>query len=280
MTNLDTAAAELAELLAKLNQFSIGHAFKYGHGGICGEAEAAISKLLTDRAQMKAELAELRKAVTPVKDDQDQALADAVRDAMKRLCGDEIDMELELAAQHIECGRLVTCDPFIYQIEHSEMKARIAALEGENERLRKPLFGLLTIADAPADMPNGPINPGDLARKGVAKLAFGLMELLPEIRQALASPTIPHQTPSPIGLTGSLMESPMTAADIAKGLTLKQREALINSRRLIIDGYPSVPTEPSWQPWPDGVIYYDWSMSGALSELGLQVRAILEGEKA
>jgi hypothetical protein len=156
-TSTDEIAERLAELLAKVsagdwyvNEIDVGyissaepradialldgwpidceHEQEANKRFICF-AKNSVPALLTERAEMKAELATLREAIRPVKTDQDQQLASAVRDAMKRLCGDEIDMELELAAQHIENGRIVNCSDFAFQIENDEMKARIAAME-------------------------------------------------------------------------------------------------------------------------------------------------------
>ena len=80
------------------------------------------------------ELAALRKAVVPVVDDEDRKLAQAVRDANVRLLeGDDFDMELELAAQHIEAGRITTCGNFGYQIENDRLQAELAALRSAQQ---------------------------------------------------------------------------------------------------------------------------------------------------
>lgn len=80
------------------------------------------------------ELAALRKAVVPVVDDEDRKLAQAVRDANTRLHqGDDFDMELELAAQHIEAGRITTCGTFGYEIENDRLQAELAAIAAATE---------------------------------------------------------------------------------------------------------------------------------------------------
>lgn len=80
------------------------------------------------------ELAALRKAVVPVVDDEDRKLAQAVRDANARLHqDDDFDMELELAAQHIEAGRITTCGTFGYEIENDRLQAELAALRSAQQ---------------------------------------------------------------------------------------------------------------------------------------------------
>ena len=112
----------------------------YGHNEqyLTHEEVAAFEFAVNSAIQMPAtldELATLRAAVVPKMMCDDQVLADAVRAAARALNPHGTDMELELAAQHIEAGRITTCDPFFYQIDNERLEAENKALRAADKWL-------------------------------------------------------------------------------------------------------------------------------------------------
>jgi hypothetical protein len=73
----------------------------------------------------------------------------------------------------------------------------------------------------------------------------------------------------------------MTPAEIAKGLTKAQREALLGAADLMSShgGYSFLTVQHTGEPWPEGIAQFLTLREDRLTPLGLAVRAELERMK-